>query len=335
MNIFVRRTPDIASTVVSPGLAPSLPQRNRIYWPYAISVAVFHLIALLALVPWFFSWTGVILCILGDYLIGVLGINLCYHRLLTHRGFKCPKRFEHALAILGVLCVQDTPARWVAVHRRHHQYADEEPDPHTPLMSFFWGHVGWLLVESRDLDRVRIYSTYAKDLVSDKFYAKLDRGGSYYKVLVASWLGFFGAGFVAQLALGGTPMQALQFGASLLIWGIFVRTVIVWHQTWAVNSVTHLWGYRNYDTDEGSRNNIAVGLLSNGEGWHNNHHADPRSAKHGHHWWEIDTTYLTIRLLARLGLVSDVIMPNPKIGEIWAGRKMRTREFQPNPNEFT
>jgi stearoyl-CoA desaturase (delta-9 desaturase) len=296
-------------------------------------VVAFHLIALLALVPWFFSWTGVILCILGDYLIGVLGINLCYHRLLTHRGFKCSKRFEHVLAILGVLCVQDTPARWVAVHRLHHHHADDEPDPHTPLVSFFWSHVGWLLVENRDLARLRIYDAYAKDVVRDAFYANLDRNGNYYKVLVASWLGFFGAGFVAELALGGTTMQALQLGASLLVWGVFVRTVIVWHQSWAVNSVTHLWGYRNYDTDEGSRNSIAIGLLSNGEGWHNNHHADPRSAKHGHRWWEIDSTYLTICLLARLGFVSDVIMPNPQIGEIWAGRQLRTREFLPNPNE--
>jgi stearoyl-CoA desaturase (delta-9 desaturase) len=306
---------------------------NRICWPYTITVVAFHLIALLALVPWFFSWTGMILCILGDYLIGVLGINLCYHRLLTHRGFKCSKRFEHVLAILGVLCVQDTPARWVAVHRLHHHHADDEPDPHTPLVSFFWSHVGWLLVENRDLARLRIYDAYAKDVVRDAFYANLDRNGNYYKVLVASWLGFFGAGFVAELALGGTTMQALQFGASLLVWGVFVRTVIVWHQSWAVNSVTHLWGYRNYDTDEGSRNSIAIGLLSNGEGWHNNHHADPRSAMHGHRWWEIESTYLTICLLARLGFVSDVIMPNPQIREIWAGRQLRTREFLPNPNE--
>ncbi len=346
MNVDLPKTPDTASPPIAPGLgsvddiaAPSLvpeprsARLNRINWPYAITVAAFHLLALLALMPWFFSWTGVILCILGYNLFGLLGINLCYHRLLTHRGFKCSKRFEHVLALLGVLCVQDTPARWVAIHRRHHQHADDEPDPHTPRVSFFWSHVGWLLVENRDLERLRIYDAYAKDIVRDPFYANLERNQNYYKVLVASWLAFFGAGFIAELALGGTAVQALQFGSSLLVWGVVVRTVIVWHQTWAVNSVTHLWGYRNYATDEGSRNNIAIGLFSNGEGWHNNHHADPRSAKHGHRWWEIDTTYLTIRLLARLGLVSHVITPRPRIAKVSADGQLRTREFQQETDE--
>ena len=100
---------------------------------------------------------------------------------------------------------------------------------------------------------------------------------------------------------------------------MFVRTVVVWHQTWSVNSVTHLWGYRNYATDEDSRNNVLVGIVSNGEGWHNNHHADPRSAKHGHRWWELDMTYLTIRLLVMLGLARDVVMPNPRLVATAAG----------------
>jgi len=115
------------------------------------------------------------------------------------------------------------------------------------------------------------------------------------------------------LLLGGNLLQALQFGLSLLVWGVFVRTVLVWHNTWAVNSVTHMWGYRNYETDESSRNNLFVGYLRAGERWPNNHHADPRSARHGHMWWETDTTWLTIRLLAALGLAHDVITPSPSV----------------------
>jgi stearoyl-CoA desaturase (delta-9 desaturase) len=333
VNVDLRGARDAVLPPIAAGYAARPTAVSRIDWPYAITVVAFHLIAVLAVLPWFFSWTGVILFILGDYFAGVLGINLCYHRLLTHRGFKCSKRFEHFLAILGVLCVQDTPARWVAVHRRHHQHADDEPDPHTPLVSFFWSHVGWLLVQSRNLQRLRLYEAYAKDIIRDPFYANLDRGWNHVKVLLASWLAFFAVGFLAELALGGSAAQAAQFGASLLVWGVFVRTVVVWHQTWAVNSVTHLWGYRNYATDEGSRNNFAVGLLSNGEGWHNNHHADPRAAKHGHRWWEIDTTYMTIRLLQRLGLATDVIMPNPRVAEVWESRQLQTREFQVNPDE--
>jgi len=109
--------------------------------------------------------------------------------------------------------------------------------------------------------------------------------------------------------MGGHSAEAIQFGASLLVWGVFVRTVAVWHITWSVNSVTHLWGYRNFDTDEDSRNNVFVGLISNGEGWHNNHHAHPRSARHGHRWWELDVTWLTIRMMMFLGLAKKVIVP--------------------------
>ena len=130
---------------------------------------------------------------------------------------------------------------------------------------------------------------------------------------MTSWILFFAAGFIAELLLGGSTLEALQFGLSLLVWGVFLRTVLVWHNTWSVNSVTHMWGYRNYETDELSRNNLLVGYLSAGEGWHNNHHADPRSARHGHMWWEIDLTWLTIRLLAALGLARRVVTPSASV----------------------
>ena len=130
---------------------------------------------------------------------------------------------------------------------------------------------------------------------------KLERNFMQLKVFMACWLLFYLAGFSAALLLGSTLAESVQFGASVLVWGVFVRTVIVWHQTWAVNSVTHLWGYRTYETDERSRNNVFVGLLVHGEGWHNNHHAEPRSAKHGHHWWELDL-HLSDHSAARPGL---------------------------------
>jgi fatty-acid desaturase len=284
----------------------------HVFWTNAIVIFGYHLVALLAFMPRFFSWTGVILFILGDYVFGVLGINLCYHRLLTHRGFKTPKWFEYVLATLAICSVQDTPARWVAVHRRHHQHADEQPDPHSPLVNFLWGHLGWVLIDNRELTRLGIYDRYAKDILRDPFYRWIERYYVQGWFILASWFLFYGGGFLAVWATGGTLRESVQFGASLLVWGIFVRTVVVWHQTWAVNSITHLWGYRNYETDEESRNNIFVGILSNGEGWHNNHHADPRAAKHGHLWWEFDSTYLTIRLLAALGLASNIIMPRER-----------------------
>ena len=292
---------------------PASVRKDKILWPYFLGIVGFHLLALFALVPWLFSWTGVALALCGLYFFGTLGINLCYHRLLTHKGLVLPKWLEHAFAVIGVCCLQDTPARWVAVHRLHHQHSDDQEDPHSPLVSFFWSHFGWLLVTNQELQRLSMYERYSRDILRDRFYLNLERHGMWVWVNVAHWLAFYLAGFGAGWALYGTVMDGVQFGFSLLVWGVVVRTVLVWHITWSVNSVTHMWGYRNYETDERSRNNIVVGILSNGEGWHNNHHADPRSAAHGHRWWEFDVTYLTIQILALLGLARDVVKPNPKI----------------------
>lgn len=281
----------------------------RIDWLNLSGLVFYHLVALCALLPWLFSWSSVFLCLAGVYVFGTLGINVCYHRLLTHRGFTCPKWLEHGFAILAVCAFQDTPTRWVAIHRRHHEHADEEPDPHSPIVNFLWAHIGWVVTKSPDTERMQIYSRYAKDIVRDPFYRKLDKPHVYLGIILASWGIFFFGGMAASLLAGQGAAYAAQFGLSLLVWGVFVRTVIVWHITWSVNSVTHVWGYRNYDTSDDSTNNVVIGFLSNGEGWHNNHHADPRSARHGHKWWEFDVTYQSIRLLARLGLAGKIAMP--------------------------
>ena len=270
-------------------------------------VGLYHLVALLAFLPWLFSWTGMMLAILGVYVFGNLGINLYYHRLLTHRGLVVPRWLECVLGVIGVCCMQDTPARWAAVHRRHHEHSDQPNDPHSPLVNFFWAHIGWMLVENDDLSRLGIYERYARDIVRDPFQKWLERNHGW--IVLAHWIAFFVAGGVAALISGGTTMQSFQFATSLLIWGVFVRTVLVWHITWSVNSLSHLGGYRNYETEDDSRNNIFVALISSGEGWHNNHHADPRSARHGHRWFELDIIYLTIRVMVSVGLAHTVIGP--------------------------
>jgi stearoyl-CoA desaturase (delta-9 desaturase) len=312
---------------------PALVDTRKLDWPYTIAVIYYHLIALLAFVPWFFSWTAFFIGFAGLYVFGTLGINLCYHRLLTHRGLVVPKWLEHSLAILGICCAEDTPARWVAVHRRHHQHADVQEDPHSPLVNFFWGHMGWLFVENKALGRIGVFDRYAKDILRDKFYVKLERNLMGLKIIVASWAVFFLGGFLGLLAFGGTLMEATQFGLSILVWGVFVRTVVVWHITWSVNSVTHMWGYRNYETDESSRNNVWVGYIASGEGWHNNHHADPRSARHGHKWYEFDATYMIIRLLMMLGLARNVVMPNARVAAAMARGRVTTRGGADIPSE--
>ena len=286
---------------------------KKVIWPYAVSVVLYHLLALLAFWPWLFSWTGAVLAVSGLYIFGTLGINLCYHRLLTHRGFACPLWLEHTFALLGVCCLQDTPARWVAIHRMHHQYSDEQPDPHSPLVTFFWGHMGWIFVENREINSVLNYDRYARDILKDPFYFAMERKLAWVWINLTQWAVFYFAGFAIGWASTGQVMGGVQFGLSLLVWGVWLRTVLVWHITWSVNSLAHVWGYRNYETDENSRNNWFVALVSNGEGWHNNHHADQKSAAHGHRWWEFDVTYITIWALEKLGLAREVVRPNAKL----------------------
>jgi stearoyl-CoA desaturase (delta-9 desaturase) len=170
-----------------------------------------------------------------------------------------------------------------------------------------------MIIRNRQLTRLGLVSWYAKDVLRDPFYAKLERKFCWVWVVLSSWVLFFMGGFTAELLTGGRMLDAVRFGSSLLVWGVFIRTVLVWHITWSVNSVTHLWGYRSYETGESSRNNLIIGYLSNGEAWHNNHHADPRSARHGHCWWELDITWLTIRLLATLGLAQRVRLPSVQL----------------------
>jgi stearoyl-CoA desaturase (delta-9 desaturase) len=285
----------------------------RVEWPFANGVILYHLVAPLAFMPIYFSWTGVIAAICGFFVFGVLGINVCYHRLLTHKGFTCPKWLEYGLAILGVCCLQGSPARWVAIHRRHHHASDRQQDPHSPLVNLLWGHVGWVVSKNSAQPRTAMSDPYAKDLIRQGFYLKLERHWLWLWIVIASWLVVFAAGLTAGLLLGESLARAATLGASLLLWGVFLRTVVHWHLTWSVNSVAHRWGYRNYETPDNSRNNIFIGLLGSGEGWHNNHHADPRSARHGHKAWELDLSWWIIRVLAALGLARDVVQPSPNL----------------------
>ena len=298
---------------------------------HVVAFIVVHSIATLAFFPWFFSWTGVVLFGVGLFVFGVLGINLCYHRLLAHRGLSCPLWLEHTVAILGVCSVQDSPPQWVAVHRRHHQLADEEQDPHSPLAGFFWAHMGWLLSKTYDSDRNSLIEQYAKDIIRDPFYAWIHNRSNGVKIAFASWVAYLAVGFGVMVLSERSVHDAVQFGLSLLVWGAALRTVLVWHFTWSVNSVAHVWGYRNYETPDVSRNNALVAFIAGGEGWHNNHHADSRSARHGHEWWEIDVTWMFIRFMMLLGLARNVATPSPtlaaKFGAPAAAHASRSRSL--------
>jgi stearoyl-CoA desaturase (delta-9 desaturase) len=296
---------------------------RRIVWRYAAPIATVHVLALGICLPWLFSWTGLVLLVAGVELYGGLGINIAYHRLLSHRSFQCPLWLERVLVLFALCCLEDAPASWVATHRAHHNDSDEQPDPHSPLVNFFWAHVGWLLVENRQTRCLSAYERYARDILRDPFYLRLERSLLPIWIYLAHAAAYFLAGVLVVAAAGGGVASGVQFGLSLLVWGVLARTVCVWHISWSVNSLTHLVGYKSYETHDNSRNSWLVALLTSGEGWHNNHHADPASASNSHRWWELDLIYLFICALERCGLASDVIRPRHQRQQEEAGGSKR------------
>lgn len=288
---------------------PKETQPIRIFWHYAIPLAVVHILALLVFLPSNFSWSGLLVGVITHCLFDGLGVSIGYHRLLTHRGFQCPKWLEHMFAIFGICTLQDSPARWVAVHRMHHQFSDHQPDPHSPWVTFLWGHVGWLLVRDRRHDTVFHFERYVRDMLRDPFYLRVEKHLVWFWIYVVHALVIGALGYGYGLALSMSSSEALHLAWTWLVWGVFARTVFTLHVTWAVNSVGHMWGYRNYETRDNSTNSWWVALLTFGEGWHNNHHADQRSARHGHRWWELDMSWHTIKLMETIGLISHVIGP--------------------------
>lgn len=307
---------EVASTELDPQRLPRPEETEpmRILWEYAIVLGAVHVIALYAFLPfsfsYLFSWSGVILAIAGHFLFGMFGITIGYHRLLTHRGFTCPKWLEHSLALLGICNLQDSPARWVAIHRMHHQHSDKQPDPHSPLVSFLWGHVGWVICRHKNLDRTSHYERYVRDLLRDPFYLQLERKYGWFFVYVGHALVIaLAGGIFGYFASGGLINEAVRYSASWFVWAVAVRTVFVLHGTWSVNSLAHVFGYRNYETRDHSTNNWLVAMFSHGEGWHNNHHAEPRAAAHGHRLWEFDMSWCVIWMLEKVGLAKDVVRP--------------------------
>ncbi|MEL6329393.1 MAG: fatty acid desaturase [Planctomycetota bacterium] len=289
--------------------APDTIVRGHIRWGYATVLVGMHLLALLAFVPWLFSWTGLIVMVVGVHVFGQ-AINLCYHRVLTHKSCKLPRWLEHRFVDMALCCLEETPAKWVAIHRYHHKHSDHQDDPHSPLVHFIWSHFAWMVVHNTRLDDLRLYASHAPDVLRDRYYMNLEKRPSIKRnVILIHALVFVLAGAAIGAITQQTAIGAAQMAASMLVWGVVVRIVAVWHITWSVNSLTHLFGYSNHDTDDHSRNNWLVAIFTVGEGWHNNHHADPRSASNQHRWWEIDITYYQIKLLERLGLATDVVRP--------------------------
>ncbi|MEC8553495.1 MAG: fatty acid desaturase [Planctomycetota bacterium] len=283
-----------ASTLKWPSGRPNVARATNINWGALIWLGLIHVTVLAA--PWTFTWSGLGLVFFLHWVCGGVGICLGYHRLLTHSSFKTQSWTKRMIATVGCLAGEGPPCLWVANHRLHHARSDQEGDPHSPHEGSFWSHALWLAFKVGGKDGVEYLKKWAPDLYRDKFIRNLDYGFVPVNLALSGIL--FGIGYW----LGG-----MTLALSWLVWGVGVRMVAVLHSTWLVNSASHMWGYRNYETKDDSRNNWWVALMTYGEGWHNNHHAHPTMAKHGHKWWEIDVTFMTIRIMEKLGLAWDVI----------------------------
>jgi stearoyl-CoA desaturase (delta-9 desaturase) len=261
-------------------------------WITGIGLGVVHLGALCAFIPGTFHWSALIVLVVLYYITGSWGITLGFHRLLTHRSLKLWKPLEYLSAILGTLALQGGPIEWISTHRAHHAHTDKEGDPHDIHRGAWWSHIEWLYrpnsARLTKAEQLRL----APDLAGDPFYRFLENTYLLWTVVLG----------LALLKIGGV---------SWLIWGIFVRIVLTYHITWLVNSAAHMSGYQSYRTGDRSMNNWWVAFLAWGEGWHNNHHAFPFSARHGLRWFEFDATWITIKVLAWLKLARDIKLPTP------------------------
>ncbi len=258
-------------------------------------IFIMHLLALGALFTGF-SWAAVI-ALLITYVVRVFALTAGFHRYFSHRSFKTSRAFQFIMAWVGTSAAQLGPMWWAANHRHHHQHSDKPEDIHSPVIkNAFWAHIGWILC--------RAYGTIQQDRIKDlNKYPELRFIDRFHGLPVDSLNGVryvVGAGLNTYYpALGTSGMQ-------MVMWGFFLSTILVYHVTFCVNSVTHIIGNKRFDNDDESRNSFWIALLTFGEGWHNNHHRWPLSARQGMYWWEFDLSYLLLRGLEKLGLVWDL-----------------------------
>lgn len=246
-----------------------------------------------------FSWPALWVAI-AMYVIRGMGVTTGYHRLLAHRSYKTNRFIQFVVATAGGLAMQGGPLWWVAHHRAHHRDTDKEGDIHSPVTKGMWqSHMGWMMSNEAFHEQ----GSNSRDLFKYPELKFLQR--HYVWILVLQMLGLYALGSLLSLWYPDTSINGLQ----CLVWGFFVSTVFLWHVTFSVNSVCHRWGSQDYDSNDASTNNWIIGILGFGEGWHNNHHFYPSSARHGLKWWQVDVTWILIRGLCLVGLASDPKIP--------------------------
>ena len=267
--------------------------QRPVNWTTTVALIIFHVGAVAA--PFFFEWRSVMVATFLYWLAISCGIGMGYHRLHTHRGYKIPKMGEYFLGLCGSLALEGGPIFWVATHRVHHAKSDKAGDPHSPRDGAWWSHMGWIITGAGHHNKTEQLGRMAPDLYADPFYRWLNTW---------HWLPLTIVG--VALAIWAYTYGGWYSVVSMVTWSTFLRVTLGLHSTWLVNSATHMWGNKRFKTTDDSRNNWWVALLTFGEGWHNNHHAHPASARHGLAWYELDITWLQIRLLQALGVAKMV-----------------------------
>jgi stearoyl-CoA desaturase (delta-9 desaturase) len=268
---------------------------QRIDWVRNVPFVAMHA-ACLGIIWVGASWTAVGVAVFL-YLARVFAITGFYHRYFSHRTFRTSRAFQFVMAIFGNSAVQRGPMWWAAHHRHHHNHSDQDPDLHSPtLRGFLMSHTGWFMTRAGFATKTRLVRDWAR-FAELRF---LDRFDWIVPVLLAA--GLFGLG---ELLARVAPSLATD-GWQMLIWGFFVSTVAVYHATYTINSLAHRFGRQRFETDDDSRNSFWLALITLGEGWHNNHHHFPASARQGFYWWEIDLTYYALKVLAWCGLIWDL-----------------------------
>ena len=252
-----------------------------------------------------FSYTALLVFTLM-YSIRMFAITGFYHRYFSHKAFKTSRLMQFMFAVIGASAVQRGPIWWAAHHRGHHVHSDTNQDKHSPKShGFFWSHIGWFLSKANFLT----HQKFVKELIRFPELRLIDRFDILIPILTCIGLFFLGQ------YLGSNYPQLLTSGWQLVVWGFVLSTVLLYHSTFLVNSVAHIWGKRRYKTNDSSKNNMFIAFLTFGEGWHNNHHHFPGSANQGFYWWEIDITYYILKFMSFFGLIWDIRKVSPAIRE--------------------
>lgn len=267
---------------------------DTIDWLRVIPFVLMHLACLLVFVV---GWSPAAIWVaMISYGVRMFAITAFYHRYFSHKAFKTSRLCQFVFALLGATATQRGPIWWASHHRRHHLYSDTDKDIHSPRHGFLWSHMGWFLCLKNFTTREQC----VRDLLKYSELRWLDRFDIAIPILYAFAL--WGLGRWLQL----TAPEMNTNGWQMLVWGYFVSSIVLIHCTLSVNSMAHVFGSRRYETDDDSRNNGILALITLGEGWHNNHHHYPVSARQGFFWWEIDITYYLLKLLALSGLIWDL-----------------------------